>query len=379
VLATARTGVTVLHRAVLAVIAYQWLGLVLASFPYTHPWGERLNGFLLGVLGTVGRGVLNALPDLFVAVLIFVLAQLSVRGMATFLTRAANSGESWGWLDQDTVGPARKLMTAAIWLFAFAMAYPYLPGSSTEAFKGVSVLVGVMLSLGGSGLVSQAASGMVLMYTRTLRVGEFVSIGGSEGTIVALGTFATRIRTGRGDELSVPNSLVMNQVTRNYSRAANGRCFVVDTEVTIGYDTPWRQVHLMLEEAARRTPGVLHDPAPRVFQTALGDFYPQYRLVCQAAATEPKPRADLLSTLHENIQDVFSENGVQIMSPHYLDDPASPKIVPPSRWDPGIVRPHAATARTASATPTGSASTPDSTPAWAPPAARAGGAPQPEA
>jgi small-conductance mechanosensitive channel len=174
------------------------------------------------------------------------------------------------------------------------------------------------------------------MYTRTLRIGEYVSIDGNEGTIVGIGTFATRIRTGRGEELTLPNSLVMSTVTRNYSRTVQGRGFVVDTEVTIGYDTPWRQVHAMLVEAARRTPGVVESPAPRVFQTGLSDFYPQYRLVCQAIPAEPWPRAEVLSALHANIQDVFNENGVQIMSPHYLGDPDDAKVVAPSRWDPAL-------------------------------------------
>jgi len=107
---------------------------------------------------------------------------------------------------------------------------------------------------------------------------------------------------------------------------------VVDTTVTIGYDTPWRQVHAMLIEAALRTPGVLADPAPRVFQTALSDFYPEYRLVCQAIPSEPRPRAVVLSVLHANIQDVFNEHGVQIMSPHYRGDPAQPKLVPKAQW-----------------------------------------------
>ncbi|MFZ4758386.1 MAG: mechanosensitive ion channel domain-containing protein [Burkholderiaceae bacterium] len=322
-----------------AVVVYEWLGFVLSCFAYTRPWGEQLNGYLLEVIRQVSGAILGAVPDLLIAVLIFVLAWVTARTAGAFLERAAATPDSLSWLDRDTVRPARRLATAAIWLFALAMAYPYLPGSGTEAFKGLSVLVGLMLSLGGSSLVGQAASGLVLMYTRTLRVGEYVSIDGHDGTIVELGTFSTRIRTGRGEELTLPNALVMGTVTRNYSRTVKGHGFVLDTEVTIGYDTPWRQVHQMLIEAAQRTPGVLSEPAPRVFQTALSDFYPQYRLVCQAVPSDPRPRAEVLSALLANIQDVFNENGVQIMSPHYLDDPADPKVVPPSRRDPGLVQP----------------------------------------
>jgi small-conductance mechanosensitive channel len=230
------------------------------------------------------------------------------------------------------VVPTRRLTTAGLWLFALAMAYPYLPGSETQAFKGLSLLVGLMVSLGSSSLVAQAGSGLILTYTRTFREGEYVRIDEHEGTVTHMGMFATRIRTGLGEELTLSNSLILGTVTKNYSRALKGAGFVLDTTVTIGYDTPWRQVHELLVQAALRTPGVLADPAPHVFQTSLSDFYPAYRLVCQALPSQPRPRAELLSALHANIQDLFNEYGVQIMSPHYFSDPDTPKTVPKGRW-----------------------------------------------
>ncbi len=153
-----------------------------------------------------------------------------------------------------------------------------------------------------------------------------------EGTVISLGTFTTRIRTGMGEELTISNTQVLGAVTRNYSRAVKGQGFIVDTTVTIGYDTPWRQVNALLVQAALRTPGVLADPPPHVFQTALSDFYPEYRLVCQAIPTEARPRAEVMSALHAQIQDLFNEYGVQIMSPNYRGDPAQPKLVPPDQW-----------------------------------------------
>jgi small-conductance mechanosensitive channel len=239
---------------------------------------------------------------------------------------------SVSWLDADVALPTSRLCTVAVWLFALAMAYPYLPGSQTEAFKGVTVLLGLMISLGASNLVGQLASGLILTYTHTYRNGEYVRIAEHEGTVVNLGAFTTRVRTGLGEELTLSNSLVLGAVTKNYSRAVKGVGFVVDTTVTIGYDTPWRQVNALLVQAALRTPGVLADPPPHVFQTALSDFYPEYRLVCQAIPTEPRPRAEVMSLLHANIQDLFNEYGVQIMSPHYLGDPAAAKVVPAQQW-----------------------------------------------
>lgn len=331
-LAFLRLALRLASWVLLALLSYQWLSYVLSQFPYTRPWGEQLSGYLLHVAERIAVGILHALPDLFVALVIFAIARTSINIMSPVFDRIERGEVSMGWLDRDTVRASRRIISIAIWLFALVMAYPYLPGSGSEAFKGMSVLLGLMISLGASSIVGQGASGMILMFSRTIRVGEFVRIADHEGTVMELGMFTTRIRTGLGEELSMPNSLVLGTVTKNYSRAVKGLGFIVDTTVTIGYDTPWRQVEAMLEEAARRTPGVLASPAPQVFQTALSDFYPEYRLVCQAVPSEPRPRAVVLSNLHANIQDVFNEYGVQIMSPHYLADPEQAKFVPKSAW-----------------------------------------------
>jgi small-conductance mechanosensitive channel len=338
--AAVRLGVRALWWTLALVLAYEWLGYVLRQFPYTRPWGEGLTRYLLDVADRIGHGVLGALPDLVIAVVIFLIARGVIALFRPFFTRLATTGDrQGGWLDADTAGPTQRLFGIAVWVFAAVMAYPYLPGAQSEAFKGVSLLIGLMVTLGGSSLFGQAASGLVLMYSRTLRVGEYGRINEHEGTVTEMGAFITRMRTGLGEELTFPNSLVLGSVSKNYSRAVHGRGYVVDTTVTIGYDTPWRQVEAMLIEAARRTAGVLTVPAPRVFQTALSDFYPEYRLVCQAIPSEPRPRAEVLSALHANIQDVFNDHGVQIMSPHYLGDPAEPKLVPPGRREAQAARP----------------------------------------
>jgi len=317
---------------VILLLLYEWLGFVLAQFPYTRPWGERLMQYLLKVAGSIAGGMLRTIPNLLIAVIIFLIAKGIINLLSSLFDRVENGQIRLSWLDTDTVRPTRRLVPVAIWLFALAMAYPYLPGAQTEAFKGLSVLVGLMISLGASSLVGQAASGLILMFTRTMRAGEYVSINDKEGTVVELGLFTTRIRTGMGEELTMPNSLVLGTVTKNYSRTVQGHGFILGTTVTIGYDTPWRQIHAMLIEAARRTEGVLADPPPRVFQLALSDYYPEYRLVCQAVPTTPLPRAQILTALHANIQDVFNEYGVQIMSPHYMADPAEAKVVARKDW-----------------------------------------------
>ena len=316
----------------IALLTYEWVSFVLLRFPYTRPWGEQLNVYLYSILTTIGTAMIDALPGMALAATIFLMARLSANFSGRLLTRLSYAKTERAWLNSETLPTTRRLVACAIWLFALAMAYPYLPGAQTDAFKGLSVLLGLMVSLGASSIVGQGAAGLILTYTRTIRPGEYVRIGEHEGTVVQMGMFTTRIRTGLGEELTLPNSMITASVTKNYSRAVQGPGYIIDTTVTIGYDTPWRQVEAMLTEAARRTAGILMDPSPVVFQTGLSDYYPEYRLVAQAVPERPRPRAEVLSQLHANIQDVFNEYGVQIMSPHYMADPVDAKVVPPDNW-----------------------------------------------
>jgi small-conductance mechanosensitive channel len=325
-------AIALVYRLVVLVITVEWLSFALRCFPLSRAWGESLSSYLLALVMPLFAAALGAVPELLTALLIFYIGYLTSRAVDRFFTNVQSGQMQIHWLDADVAVSSRRITKVVVWLFTLAMAYPYLPGSGTEAFKGLSVLVGLMLSLGASSLVGQAASGLILTYGRAFRKGEFVGVAGQEGTVTEMGIFTTRIRTGLGEELTISNASILGSTTRNYSRAVHGTGFVLDTTVTIGYDTPWRQVHAMLIEAALRTAGVLRDPPPSVFQTSLSDWYPAYRLVCQAIPEGPMPRALILSTLHGHIQDVFNEYGVQIMSPHYISDPSAPKTVPPEGW-----------------------------------------------
>ncbi len=313
-------------------LTYLWLTFALEQFPYTRPWGEHLEVILVDLLLKAIGVFVHAFPGLIVVVLIFFVTRALANALDAFFVRVERGQLDVLWIDRETVRPTRRIAIVVLWLFALAMAYPYLPGSNSEAFKGLSVLVGVMISLGGAGIVGQLLSGISLMYQRALRVGEFVRIGEVEGTVVALGFMRTTIHTGTGEEVSLPNSSVVSSAVRNLSRLVPGSGFILNTTVTIGYDAPWRQVHAMLLEAADRTSGILDDPKPYVVQTALSDFYVEYKLVARAGPEAPRMRAEAMSALHANIQDVFNEHGVQIMSPHYLGDPADAKVVPKERW-----------------------------------------------
>jgi small-conductance mechanosensitive channel len=333
-----RVGVTNLATVPLRVLAwlltlllaYEWLTLVLGFFPYTRPWSEQLLGRLVDALGRFGSGMLEAIPGLLFVVLIFFVTRFLVRVMRVFFEGIQAGRVEVGWVDEATARPTERLLTAIIWLFALVAAYPYLPGSGSEAFKGIGVFVGLMLSIGASGIVNQAVSGLMLMYTRALRPGEFVQIGETEGTVTSVGFLNTQIETLRHELINIPNAVIASSVTRNYSRLARDGGVRVASKVTIGYDTPWRQVQAMLLMAADRTAGLARDPAPKVLQTALQDFYVEYTLL--VTVQDPSKKYLALSELNANIQDAFNEHGVQIMSPNYEADPAAPKIVPKEKW-----------------------------------------------
>lgn len=316
--------------SLLAVFAF--LTYSLEQFVLTRAVGEGLlqsfTALALQAINSIGA----SLPGIFIAAIIFLVAWIATQISTEFFAHVAAGKTSFGMLDKHTAPATRRIANAALWLFALAMAYPYLPGAQTEAFKGLTVILGLMVSIGASGVIGQIASGVMLVYTRALSVGEYVRIQECEGTVTELGLFVTRLRTGMGEEIALPNSVVLANVTRNYSRVAPGTGFVLDSTITIGYDTPWRQVHAMLLEAAKSIPEIGADPMPYVVQTALSDFYVAYKLVVYVSADKPAVRARVTSDLYAAIQDTFNKYGVQIMSPNYFEDPDSPKIVPEAEW-----------------------------------------------
>lgn len=321
--------VTLFLWVISIVATYAWVTFGMLQFPYTRGWGEELKGFLVETTTDLLSSMLEAVPGLITVLAIVLIARFISHLAKMFFDRVERGWVYVRWVDRDTAKPTRRIATVVIWLFALAMAYPYLPGAQTDAFKGLSVLVGLMISIGASSIVGQAASGLILMYSRSFRAGEYVRVGDKEGTVRELGMFATRLATVSGEELILPNSHVLGHTTHNLSRMSAGG-YAIDTTVTIGYDTPWRQVHAILQEAADRTEAIRKAPAPYVIQTALSDFYVEYRLVARADADRPRP--SVLSDLHANILDAFNEHGVQIMSPHYLADPGEPKLVPKTQW-----------------------------------------------
>lgn len=325
-----RTAIKATGFGLAAILVYLWLTFLFGRFPFTRPWGEGLAEFMLDLLATFADGALRALPGLFTVLVIFVLTRIIVRAVDGFFRTVERGAMSVSWLEADTAKATRRLTVVLIWVFAVTVAYPYIPGSDSQAFKGISVLVGLMVSLGSAGLINQVMSGLVIAYSRALKVGELVAVGNTLGTVSEVGMLSTKVITPKRETVTVPNAVLVGSSITNYSRLADERGAVIGTKVTIGYDTPWRQVHAMLTLAAARTSLIRKEPAPFVLQRTLADFYPEYELFVHI--DRPEQRFFALSELHGHIQDVFNEYGVQIMSPNFVSQPDRKVWVPEQDW-----------------------------------------------
>jgi small-conductance mechanosensitive channel len=322
--------IQITSAALVLFFSYVWLVYSLGRFSYTDRWGRQLGDFLISLFLEFGRGALAAMPGLIAVVIIIIIARWCARFINTIFNEAQAGKISLPGIERETVRTTQTLIVAAVWLFAIVVAYPYIPGSDTNAFKGLSVLIGLMVTLGSTGLINQVISGLFVIYSKSVRPEDYVRVGDIEGEVVDVGFLATKLKTPRQEEITIPHSVLVGTATTNYSRLAGDNGIVITVSVTIGYDTPWRQVHSLLLLGASRTPGIRKEPPPRVIQRELSDFYVQYHLL--AHLEDGKNRATVLSELHANIQDAFNEYGTQIMSPHFESQPERPVFVPKSDW-----------------------------------------------
>ena len=312
-------------------VVYLWTTLSLRKFPYTQPWGKRLGGYVFQLFQELGSAAVHALPGIFAVIVIFLITRWIVRLARGFFEQVAKGGIRISWMDSDIARATQRIFSAVAWIFAVVVAYPYIPGSSTDAFKGISVFFGLVISLGSTGIINQVMSGLFVVYSRALKTGEWVRVNDTEGEVLEVGLLAAKIRTIEGQEVTLPNSVLVGTSTTNYSRLGYPDGMVVSSTVTIGYDAPWRQVHALLLLAADRTSNVRKQPKPYVLQRQLSDFYVEYTLIVRLR--NEKLRMETLSELHSQIQDAFNEFGVQIMSPHYMMQPEDNIVVPPSKWN----------------------------------------------
>jgi small-conductance mechanosensitive channel len=312
----ALTVVTRGLRVVLTVLLfYFYVPLVLSFFPWTQSLSRRIVGYVVTPLDSVWQGFTAYLPKVFFIAVIVVVTRYLLK-VIRLIFRAVETGTlTIRGFHRDWADPTYNIVRFLVIAFAAVVMFPYLPGAGSDAFKGVSIFVGVLFSLGSSSAIGNVVAGVVLTYTRAFQIGDRVKIGETVGDVVERTLLVTRVRTIKNVEITIPNGTVLSNQVLNFTTSAATRGLILHTAVTIGYDAPWRKVHELLIAAARQTEAVLADPAPFVFQTSLDDFFVSYEI--NAYTDRPEVMARTYSLLHQNIQDQFNQAGVEIMSPHY--------------------------------------------------------------
>ncbi|MGH8494427.1 MAG: mechanosensitive ion channel family protein [Moraxellaceae bacterium] len=311
-------------------IAYLWLTFALAQFPITQPFGNQLGQFLIDLLARIGTAFVSALPDMVTLLVIILITRALAQSVHAIFDAVHDGRVQLPGLHKETLGATRRIVIVAIWALGITFCYPYIPGSQSDVFKGLSVLFGFMFTLGSAGVVSQLMGGMTLVYSRALRRGDLVQVGEIVGVVQEVGALSTKIVNLYMEEVTIPNAVIIGTSIRNLSCLHESRGIRIGSKITIGYDTPWRQVHAMMQNAAARVPSLRADPAPYVLQRALSDFYVEYELI--AVLDDPFARAQVLSDLHAEIQDEFNTHGVQIMSPNFEAQPEGNVLVPKEDW-----------------------------------------------
>jgi small-conductance mechanosensitive channel len=314
----------------LVVLGVLYLRYVLSLFPWTRGAARRLFADVLHPLEVMGRGIVERIPDLLFLVVLFIVTRYALRGVHLILGAVARGEIRLRGFEREWAEPTYKLLRIGVIMLALVVAYPYIPGSGTDAFKGLSIFIGVLLSLGSSSAIANIIAGYTMTYRRAFKVGDRVKIGDTMGDVTEMRLQVTHLRTIKNEEVVVPNSDILGSAVVNYSSLARQGGLILNTRVGIGYETPWRQVEAMLLAAAARTSGLMQGPPPFVRQLTLGDFAVTYEL--NVYTDNAQAMGEIYTGLHRNVLDVFNEYGVQIMTPAYEGDPEIPKVVPKARW-----------------------------------------------
>lgn len=312
------------------VILYLYLNYVLELFPWTRPASRELFDLVVDPLRVMGTALIRDIPDLVFLAILVVVTRYVLKLARLFFSGIEQGGIRVAGMDSEVAGATYKIVRLLIVVFALVVAYPYIPGSESDAFKGISLFLGLVFSLGSSSVIGNLIAGYTMIYRRAFRIGDRIKVGEVSGDVLERKLLVTRLRTVKNEEVVIPNSEILSSSIVNYSSLAREQGLILHTTVGIGYETPWRQVEAMLRMAAGRTPGLLATPEPFVLQKALGDFSVTYEINVYCDQPQAMPR--LYADLHRNILDVFNEYGVQIMTPAYEGDAEQPKVVPRARW-----------------------------------------------
>ncbi|WP_139956824.1 mechanosensitive ion channel family protein [Flavicella sediminum] len=314
---------------VIAFVLYLSLPVVFSIFPSTKSIADTLIGLISSPLKNIFFGFVSFIPSLIAIVIIIFVAKSIVRFLGFLALEIEKKKLKIPGFYPDWAKPTFNLLKIIIYAFSFVVIFPYLPGSDSNVFQGVSVFLGVLISLGSSSAIGNIIAGLVITYMRAFKIGDRVKIADTTGDVIEKTMLVTRIRTAKNEDITIPNASILNGSTINYSSSATNLGLILHTTVTIGYDVPWPQVHELLISAATSAKNVLDDPKPFVLQTSLDDFYVSYEL--NAYTKKPKLSAKTYSEIHANIQDNFNSAQIEILSPHYrAERDGSGLTIPPN-------------------------------------------------
>ncbi len=306
---------TVLKWLVVLSTVYIALPILFGIFPWTKDMAQTLFGYVLDPLKDIGLGLWNYLPNLITVIVIIIVFRYVLKGLYFLKSEIQQENLKLPGFYSDWAAPTYQIVKVLVFAFMVVVIFPYLPGSDSPVFQGVSVFLGFLFTFGSAGSLSNIIAGLVLTYMRLFKMGDRVKIGSISGDVIEKNMLVTRVRTTKNEIISIPNATVMNSHTINYSSDAPEKGLIMHSTITIGYDVPWRKMEAVLIKAALKTPLLLDDPAPFVLQTSLDDFYVSYQI--NAYTRDPNKQATIYSNLHANIQDFCNEAGIEIMSPHY--------------------------------------------------------------
>lgn len=290
--------------------------IIFAIFPQTEKLALKIFLYIIEPIKMVFRSIVDYIPNLFIIIVIWFCIRYLIKGLRYIAGEIENEKLKISGFYPDWAQPSFNIIRFLLYAFMIAMIYPYLPGSNSGVFQGISVFVGLIVSLGSSTVIGNIIAGLVITYMRPFKLGDRIKLNDTTGNVIEKTPFVTRLRTPKNEIVTIPNSFIMSSHTVNYSASARQFGLIIHTTVTIGYDAPWRLVHQLLINAARITPGVLEHPKPFVLETDLSDYYPCYQI--NAYIKDADRLGPIMSDLLQNIQDTFNEAGIEIMSPHYV-------------------------------------------------------------
>ncbi len=292
------------------------LPIVLSFFPATRGLYDQIIELIREPLIAVWEGFVAFLPNLFFIVVIAVVAWFIIRAERAFFDQIEKGNLQLGGFEADWAPLTKNLLMVLLVALTLVIIFPYLPFSDAPAFQGLSIFIGLLITLSSSSAIANLIAGVLLTYNGAFRVGDLVEVGGTLGTVMEKRLFTTSVHTFKNEQVSIPNSAVIGASIRNYSTLAKENGLILHTQITIGYDAPWREVHQLLIAAAQATNDILADPPPYVLQRALNDWSVAYEINAFTRQAAKMPR--ILSELMSNIQDKFNAAGVEIMSPSFF-------------------------------------------------------------